>query len=279
MSSLTPEELRQATFPVVKRGYDMTAVDSYLADVAARLRDADAFQKAGDDVAVALRGFQGVLADLREEAEERALRVRTEAEQEAFRVRTEAEQLAVAMRNDAEQESQRTRAVATEAAERMRADAERERQELMAHAQAEVRNMLEDARVERDEAKRLADAVDEAVEAKHREFEEYLVAMTTLAESTARSRVTAVLDSYRAEVKRLVAAREQAGAALEIVRSSLEQALTGLGHPDLDLTDAAMLDDLPLPPAPIDDEAVEAAVAHALEAITAPIDAPSGPVS
>jgi DivIVA domain-containing protein len=276
MSSLTPEELQQAMFPVVKRGYDTAAVDRYLAEIAGRLHEADDFQRAGDEVAAALRGFQGVLADMRDEAEERALRVRTEAEQEAFRVRTEAEQLAVTMRNDAEQEANRTRTTAAEAAERVRVDAEREREELMAHAQSEVRSMLEDARVEREEAKKLAAAVDETVEAKHREFEEYLVAMTTLAENTARSRVTAVLDGYRAEVKRLVAARDQASAALEIVRSSLEHALTGLGQSELDLTDSALVDEATLPPAPIDDDAVEAAVVHALESITAPIETPPG---
>jgi DivIVA domain-containing protein len=282
--SLTPEELERATFPVVKRGYDPHAVERFLTEVATNLRESDDFRRAGDEVASALRGFHALLAGMKVEAEDDALRVRTEAEQEAFRVRTDAEEQAVRLgrqaeeesvrlRTEAEEDARRLRLDATEEATRLRADAERERDELMAHAQSEVRDMLEEARAEREDAERIAAAVEETVAAKRSEFEEYLVAVTSLAETTARARVASVLDGYRVEVERLVAAREQTSAALQNVRSSLEQAVAGLGG-DVDLTDVSLHDEQPLQPPPLGDDAVEAAVAHALESMASPIATP-----
>jgi DivIVA domain-containing protein len=283
--SLTPEELERTTFPVVKRGYDPRVVQRFLSELATSLRESDDFRRAGDEVATALRGLHGLLAGIKADAEDEALRVRTEAEQEAFRVRTDAEQQAVVLTRQAEEEAARARTEAErdagrlrhEAAEdaaRLRAEAQRERDELMTHAQIEVRAMLEEARLEREDAKRIAAAVDQTVAAKRSEFDEYLVAVTTLAESTARARVAAVLDGYRAEVERLVAAREQTSAALRVVRSSLEQAVTGL-DPDVDLTDRTLRDEEALQPPPLDDDAVEAAVAHALESMASPIETKS----
>ncbi len=280
--SLTPEELERATFPVVKRGYDPHAVERFLSEVATTLRESDDFRRAGDEVATALRGFHDLLAAMTEEAESDALRVRTEAEQEAFRVRTDAEQQAVAlsrqaeeesirMRTDAEEAARQLRHDATEDATRLRAEAEREREELMTHAQSEVRSMLEEAHAEREDAERIAAAVEHTVAAKRAEFEEYLVAVTSLAESTARTRVAAVLDGYRAEVERLVAAREQTSAALQTVRSSLEQAVSGL-NADVDLTDRSLEDEQLLQPPPLGDDAVEDAVAHALESMASAIE-------
>jgi DivIVA domain-containing protein len=273
--SLTPEELERATFPVVKRGYDPHAVGRFLSEVATNLRESDDFRRAGDEVEAALRGLHGLLARMKAEAEEDALRVRTEAEQEAFRVRTDAEQHAVRLAREVEEESVRIRTEAEEDARRLRADAERERDELMTHVQSEARDLLEEASAEREEARRIAAAVDQTVAAKRSEFEEYLVAVTTLAESTARARVASVLDGYRAEVERLVAAREQTSVALQMVRSSLEQAVTGLGG-DVDLTDGSLHDEQLLQPPPLDDDAVEAAVAHALESMASPMQTKPG---
>lgn len=285
--SLTPEELERATFPVVKRGYDTHAVERFLSDIAKRLREADDFGRAGDEVASALRGLHGLLSGMKDEAEEDALRVRTEAEQEAFRVRTEAEQLSVRLGRQGEEEAKRLRIeaeahaqlVRTEAeddARRLRAESDREREELMTHAQNEVSSMLDDARAEREDARRVAGAVEQTVAAKRIELEEYLVAVTSLAENTARARVTSVLEAYRAEVDRLVAAREHTSAALKQVRAALEQAVAGLGD-DVDLTDGAFVSDehLMQPPPCLDDDAVEHAVASALEALPSPLETQS----
>jgi DivIVA domain-containing protein len=269
--SLTPEELERATFPVVKRGYDPRAVERFLSEVATTLRESDDFRRAGDEVATALRGFHDLLAAMTEQAEADALRVRTEAEQEAFRVRTDAEQQAVALSRQAEEAARQLRHDATEDATRLRAEAERAREELMTHAQSEVRSMLEEAHAEREDAERIAAAVEHTVAAKRAEFEEYLAAVTGLAESTARTRVAAVLDGYRAEVERLVAAREQTSAALQAVRSSLEQAVSGL-NADVDLTDRSLEDEQLLQPPPLGDDAVEDAVAHALESMASAIE-------
>jgi hypothetical protein len=135
--------------------------------------------------------------------------------------------------------------------------------------------MVEDARIEREDAKRIAAAVDETVKAKRAEFEEYLVAVTSLAESTARARVESVLDGYRAEVERLAAARAQTSAALQAVRSSLEKAVVGLGD-EVDLRDHPAHDEPALQPPPLDDDAIEDAVAHALRSTASPIESPSG---
>jgi DivIVA domain-containing protein len=287
--SFSPEELEGAKFPVVKHGYDPHAVEQFLADVATNLRESDDFRRAGEEVATALREFQTVLAEMKAAAEADALRVRTEAEQEAFRVRTDAEQEAVAssrraeaesvtMRAEAEEAARQLRHDATEDATRLRADAEREREELITHAQSEVSNMLEGAYAEREDAKRIAAAVEHTVTAKRAEFEEYLAAVTGLAESTARTRVAAVLDGYRAEVDRLVAAREQTSAALQTVRSSLEQAVSGL-NADVDLTDRSLQDEHVFVPPPLGDDAVEDAVAHALESVASVIETKPDPFS
>lgn len=273
--SLTPEELERATFPMVKHGYDPRAVEHFLSEIATNLRESDDFRRAGDEVATALREFHGVMARMKAEAGEEALRVRTEAEQEAFRVRTDAEQHSVLLGQQAEEESVRLRAEAAEDARRLRSAAALEREELMTHAQSEVSSMLEDAHAEREDAKRIAAAVEQTIAAKRTEFEEYLVAVTSLAESTARARVAAVLDGYRAEVERLVAAREQTSAALQVVRSSLEQAVSGL-NADVDLTDGAVHDVPVLEPPPLGDDAVEDAVTHALESMASPIESTPG---
>jgi DivIVA domain-containing protein len=284
--SLTPEELERATFPIVKRGYDPHAVQRLLAEVAATIRDSDDFRRAGDEVATALRGLHGLLAGMKEEAEEDALRVRTEAEQEAFRVRTDAEQHAVRVLREAEDEAARIRSEAIDEARRqrleadeyirrVRADSEREREQLMAHAQAEVRSMLDDAHSEREQAKQVAAAAEQTLAAKRAELEDYLVAVTTLAENTARARVTSVLESYRAEVERLVAARESTSVALRLVRSSLEKAVAGLGE-EVDLTDRRTEQDDELQPPALDEEAVDDAVAHALQTVASPVDAKPG---
>ena len=285
--ALTPEELQKATFPIVKRGYDPHAVQRFLSEIAGGLRDSDDFRRAGDEVATALRGLHGLLSGMKEEAEEDSLRVRTEAEQEAFRVRTEAEQEAVRLSRQADDDAMRLRAEAAEDARRLRAeadedaarvrsDAERHRDELLTRAQSEVRDMVEAARAEREDAQRIAGAVEQTVAAKRAELEEYLVAVTTLAESTARARVTAVLDSYRAEVDRLVAARERTSSALRLVRSSLEKAVAGLGD-DVDLTDSTLgTEEQNLQPPSLDAAAAEDAVAHALETIASPLETNPG---
>jgi DivIVA domain-containing protein len=273
--SLTPEELERAEFPMVKHGYDPNAVEHFLAEVASNLRGSDDFRRAGDEVATALREFQGVIERMKADAAEEALRVRTEAEQEAFRVRTDAEQHSVLVGRNAEEESVRLRTEAEEDARRVRAAAAVEREDLMTHAQSEMTSMLEDARAEREDAKRIAAAVEHTIAAKRSEFEEYLVAVTSLAESTARSRVAAVLEGYRAEVERLVAAREHTSAALQLVRSSLEQAVSGL-NADVDLTDGSLPDQPPLEPPPLGDDAVEEAVNHALESMASPIETSPG---
>jgi DivIVA domain-containing protein len=270
--SLTPEELERATFPVVKHGYDPKAVDRYLAEVATNVRESDDFLRAGDEVATALRRFHSVIAEMTDEAKNDALRLRTEAEEDALRVRTEAEQEAFRMRTEAVEEARRLRLEVNDEVARLRADAEREREELLTHAQEEVQKMLEDARTEREDAKRIAAAVDETVKAKRAEFEEYLVAVTSLAESTARARVESVLDGYRAEVERLAAARAQTSAALQVVRTSLEQAVMGLGD-EVDLRERPPAEEPPpLQPPPLDAEAVDEAVAHALRSTASPVD-------
>jgi vacuolar-type H+-ATPase subunit E/Vma4 len=226
---------------------------------------------------------------MKEDAEEEALRIRTEAEQDAFRVRTDAEQhavrlnrqaeeAAVQLRSEAAEDAHRLRAEAADDAARLRGEAQREHDEMVGNAQTETRTMVENARAERQDAQRVASAVEQTVTAKRAELEDYLVAVTSLAESTARARVTAVLDGYRAEVDRLVAAREQTSAALRQLRRSLELAAAGLGE-EVDLTDTGQSaeEHRPRPPS-LDEDVVEAAVSQALASVTSPLDKKPGQV-
>lgn len=275
---LTPEELERATFPLVKRGYDPEAVQRFLAEVAARLRQEDDFRRAGDEVATALRGLHDLLTDMKSEAEEEALRIRTEAEQEAFRVRTEAEQQAVRMHNDAVEEIRQLQATAEANAARIRSEAERERDELMAHAQSEVRNMLEEARAERQRAEQLTEAADRTLAARRTELEEYLSSIATLAEHTARARAAAVIDGYAEEVDRLVQTKQRAAEALTEVKAALDKAVSAL-RADVDLTgDAAPTDDhaLEIETPPTEDEIVAEVVTTTLDSVTSPLESRPG---
>jgi DivIVA domain-containing protein len=109
------DKVRRANFPIVMRGYDRTAVDSYVAEVAQLVAELEATQLPESVVQRALDqvGDQtsGILKHAHEASEEITRRSREQAEEQLTRAEREAD----AMRREAEERARRveedTRAV------------------------------------------------------------------------------------------------------------------------------------------------------------------------
>ena len=151
---VSSEELRQASFPSARKGYDRAAVHELLDRVANSLdargevQPADGaeagldgeFAKVGERTAGILTAAEEAAAKLRSEAKEHAERLRAEAQEHADRVRSQAEELAKRARTEAE----KARSSAQEEAGRAREAAEKKSKEIVAAAEAKAEGIIED---------------------------------------------------------------------------------------------------------------------------------------
>lgn len=108
------EEIRNASFPSARRGYDKAAVDAFLESVAAWLEDEapgeaedssavkGALTRVGEQTAAILIAAEEAAERLRRDAAERVAQEREAAEEEAQRVRSEASGKAEALIAEAE---------------------------------------------------------------------------------------------------------------------------------------------------------------------------------
>ncbi len=213
--AITPDEIETKVFPLVRRGYDPTAVDDFLKDVATTLAQAqgglatppeavaeapapavepvapDDYNRLGEEVAAILRQAHESVAQLRHRAEADAALIRQNAQREADEL---------------------TR----------RADADRQAAAIeLEAARTEAGRILEDVQ------RRTAGVADAAAVA-------------------AEQRVREVVEAARAEARGAVTVQRNVRGRLEDTRDHIDQALDRLVEEDtdlfgtIDLTDGAI---------------------------------------
>lgn len=223
--TLSPEQIERASFARVKQGYDPDEVDSLLRRLAAQLRNPpDDFERAGEEVASALRGMHHLLMEMKRNAEQEIEESRREAVQERDRLWAEATDDIARLRADANDE-----------AARLRSDAQREHDALVGDAQLTSQRLVDEATELRSEAEQVAHAIDHTVRAKRREVDQYVVSLSARAEELARGRVEEVLSSHRAALSQVAEGRVEAAETLRRAQHLIESAL-GAVLADLDLT-------------------------------------------
>lgn len=159
---ISSDQIRRATFPQVLRGYDREAVHDMLDRVA------DWMEGKADAVAGATPAVREELAKVGE----RTAGILTAAEEAAANLRDEAQHYAVKIRADADDEARNARLNASQKMDEMVAEAETKAQRIMDDAVGRRRqlNQAISSLVERrdeiaTEAMKLADELTEAVEA------------------------------------------------------------------------------------------------------------------
>jgi DivIVA domain-containing protein len=208
--ALNPDEIERMRFTATRRGYDTGEVDTFLAWLANELRTADDFDRAGTEVATALRRLHRSVLDIQGVAEDEASQLRRDADAYAADVRAEAEADAKRMRDEAEAE-----------AATIRADAEAEREaftsaarEHLAHAQRVLADADADSRTQRAEA------------------DAYLESVNVLAERSARDKASAALRDLRDDLARLVYERETVRGQLRQLRASIASVIESATEAD-----------------------------------------------
>jgi len=159
--SLSGGELRQASFPQSRRGYDRAAVHAFLDRVADWVE-----ARAGEGNA------DPGLTDELEKVGERTAGILTAAEEAATKLRREAKEYADEFRENAEEETRKTTLNASQRADELISEAESKAESIIDEAIARRRrlNQAVTSLVERreevaEETQRLADQLLEAVEA------------------------------------------------------------------------------------------------------------------
>jgi DivIVA domain-containing protein len=223
--ALTPEQLETASFTRVKNGYDAAQVDQFLKWVAAELRSSDDFERAGDEVAEALRGMHSLLAEMKRSAEEDIERSRLEAGKAAADLLSEAQKEAERLRTDAQLHHDQLISEAEASARRSIEDAE-----------ARARRSVEEAETRRAEAEQAAEAADFTVRAKRKEIDDYVVSLTARAEQIARGRIAEVVEGHRTALRQVGTSRADAAESLLRAQRAIEAALATVTA-ELDLTD------------------------------------------
>lgn len=159
---ITPDDLREVSFPQARRGYDREAVHAFLERVADLVgRGTNAVREAGPDVQREI-----------ERIGERTAGILSAAEDAAAKVRAEANDYATQIREAAEQESRKARLTASNKAEEIVAEAEARAERIIEQTITRRRRLnqaissLVDRRDEiAEETQRLADELLSAVEA------------------------------------------------------------------------------------------------------------------
>ena len=163
----------------------------FFLEVATNLRESDDFVAAKDEVATALREFHELLTLMKAEASEEAMLrdLYKGRNRQRFRGRTDAREYSALLGEQAEEElglSPRLEA-AEDARRSTLRRGHRTRGNRCPMYSSKPSSMLEDAHAEPEDANDMAEAVEKTIVAKRSEFEEHLVAVTSLAKSTARA--------------------------------------------------------------------------------------------
>jgi DivIVA domain-containing protein len=165
-----PPEIRGVSFPVARRGYERSAVDTYVARVIDLIDDLEATRSPEAAVKHALREagekISSTLLQAGETAEEITVAARQTAEAETARARKEADELVTEAKADAEEIRRRSTAEAetiraqarAEAEERLRR-AEEEMTALKDEAEARLRELGADTETVRSERRALLDDI------------------------------------------------------------------------------------------------------------------------
>jgi DivIVA domain-containing protein len=138
------EEVRSASFTLVRRGYEPDEVRRYLSELADRLQAEGASHPGSDAVRRELELVGEKTAGLLAQAEEGAERMHSEAVREASGILSKARDESEATRSAAAEHAGRVRAEADRYAEETRAEADRE-------SVVEIEAELEGLRAQRDE--------------------------------------------------------------------------------------------------------------------------------
>lgn len=159
---VSAEEVRGATFPQSRRGYDRDAVDAFLERVADWIEDST-----GQDKPAARPGLTSEFAKVGE----RTADILTAAEEAAAKLRRDAKEYAEKLRAKTDQETRAARLNASQKADELVAQAESKAEQMIEQAVARRRrlNQAVASLIERreeiaSEAQRLADQLLEAVE-------------------------------------------------------------------------------------------------------------------
>lgn len=261
--ALNPDEIERMRFTVTRRGYDSAEVDTFLAWLANELRNDDDFDRAGTEVATALRRLHRSVLDIQSVAEEEADSLRARTSEEAERVRAEADQYATEVRAAADEEVRQHRErVASEAAA------------LRTTAEAENAALTAATREALTEAQRILSEAEERSRTARAEADAYLESAVVLAERSARARAVAAVQDLRDDLARLVYERETVRTQLRQLRTAIASAIEMAAGGEVDLTqdepdtDNGSRDGQFTPPAadapqPVD-EIVDEAVSEAL---------------
>jgi DivIVA domain-containing protein len=140
-----PPDVRDASFPVSRRGYDRGAVDAYVERVNGLIDELETARSPEAAVKQALREVgertSSILEQAGQTAEEITLAARQNAEAETARAQKEADDLVANAKKEADDLLARTRAEA----EAMHAQAQAETQESLQHTAEEVTRLREEA--------------------------------------------------------------------------------------------------------------------------------------
>jgi DivIVA domain-containing protein len=223
--ALNPDEIERMRFTVTKRGYDSAEVDTFLAWLANELRNDDDFDRAGTEVATALRRLHRSVLDIQSVAEEEAEELRTRTVADVERMRMEADQYAREVREAVDEEVQRRRdALTTEAAA------------LRANTEAEYEALTATTRERLAEAEQILSEAEEHSRRTRAEADEYLESVTVLAERSARARAVTAVQELRDDMARLVYERETVRAQLRQLRTAIANAIETAAGGEVDLT-------------------------------------------
>jgi DivIVA domain-containing protein len=155
------ERIREAKFPLVRKGYDPDQVEAFLAKVADWLETGGTdearaevvkreIERVGERTSSILASAEDAAQELRGDAEREVAAMLDHAESESGRVRTEAETYAATARGEADEYAAESRADADSYATQTRADADgyaRETRETV-DADAERKQVVADRRAE-----------------------------------------------------------------------------------------------------------------------------------
>jgi DivIVA domain-containing protein len=267
------KEFGPASFSLAWRGYDRAEVDAFVAELARRLREHDDFQRAGTEVASALRSLHGSVLEIRGQAENEAHQILADAEEQARTERAAAEVDARAALVGAEEQAQRIRSEAETAVAALRVEAEDHARRARSDAEA----MFTEARERYAEAERLLQEAVQACDTKRAEADRYAEAIRQNAVTSARGHALAAVQDLRDDLARLVRERDVVRQQLQELREAIATAIATAATRSVDLTEGDP-EQVDRPPgSPHDDALLDEIVGQAVqEASQAPPRAPEG---
>jgi DivIVA domain-containing protein len=209
------ERIRAAKFPLVRKGYDASQVDAYLAEIAEWLETGGADQaraeivkreieRVGERTASILASAEDTAQQLRGDAEVEIAAMHDQAESESKHIRTEADTYAAATRGDADEYATKLRADADAYATTTRADAD-------AYARETRESVNADAERKQAMADRRATEVIKAAEEKARRI--------VKDGSTRRREIEAVIADLVKRRDQVIATANDLGAELQSLAS------------------------------------------------------------